>query len=452
MLQSQIINVLPRRILAGLWATQETRISLSHLAPIKSTTNTKESQPAATSAQFLCTELPVRYTHILRLLSTLSHDSLQSPIIRNVSHSYFRDICTLLHPSLMGTSPKAFSNVLTRLRQSQATNLIRLKYALLSNPTSASVTLMENINTIGFGIHLLLDQHLCWNKDKNNHAQVVCTEEIAHRAVDDARKAFSDSFGTDKDIPTIEIKKDTIKTKKSDPDTEFVYIPSILHRVLYESSLLSLKAQSLQDDDIHRGSSWFQRKFQTNKSRPLSLRIFGGPTSIGFRLDSSAPLLETDLLPGIPRDPIGIPTCGAVLSQTGSNTVDDTNYSGVEWESLNGWRSAKALASHWGGNLDAVTVEGLGSTIYLALDRDPSLLERYPTRQTLASSAHSLLRHHRRTSAVSASADSTLSIQAAATQLDAFLYAISDSQQSTFNPTPLYHHHSVSVNAAVGHA
>lgn len=297
-----------------------------------------------------------------------------------------------------------------------------------------------------------LDQHLCWNTDKNNHAQVVCTEEIAHRAVDDARKAFSDSFGTDKDIPTIEIKKDTIKTKKSDPDTEFVYIPSILHRVLYESSLLSLKAQSLQDDDIHRGSSWFQRKFQTNKSRPLSLRIFGGPTSIGFRLDSSAPLLETDLLPGIPRDPIGIPTCGAVLSQTGSNTVDDTNYSGVEWESLNGWRSAKALASHWGGNLDAVTVEGLGSTIYLALDRDPSLLERYPTRQTLASSAHSLLRHHRRTSAVSASADSTLSIQAAATQLDAFLYAISDSQQSTFNPTPLYHHHSVSVNAAVGHA
>lgn len=36
MLQSQIINVLPRRILAGLWATQETRISLNHLMPHKS--------------------------------------------------------------------------------------------------------------------------------------------------------------------------------------------------------------------------------------------------------------------------------------------------------------------------------------------------------------------------------------------------------------------------------
>ncbi|GAA5816629.1 hypothetical protein MFLAVUS_010159 [Mucor flavus] len=450
MLQSQIINVLPRRILAGLWATHETRISLSHLAPIKASKTTTTSQPAATSAQFLCTELPVRYTHILRLLSTLSHDSLQSPIIRNVSHSYFRDICTLLHPSLMGTSPKAFSNVLSRLRQSQATNLIRLKYALLSNPTSNSVTLMENINTIGFGIHLLLDQHLSWNTDKNNHAQPVCTEEIAHKAVDDARKAFSDSFGTDKDIPTIEIKKDFKKTKSA--DAEFVYIPSILHRVLYESSLLSLKAQSLQDDNIHRSSSWFKNTFQNKKTRPLSLRIFGGPTSIGFRLDGAAPLLESDLLPGIPRDPIGIPTCGLVLSQTGATTVDNTNYTGVEWESLNGWRSAKALASHWGGNLDAVTVDGLGSTIYLALDRDPSLLERYPSRHALASSAHSLLRHHRRTSAVSASADSTLSIQAAATQLDAFLYAISDSQQSTFNPTPLYHHHSVSLSAAVGHA
>jgi hypothetical protein len=100
--------------------------------------------------------LPVRYTHILRLLSTLSPDSLQSPIVRNVAHSYLRDICTLLHPSLQGTSPKAFSNVISRLRQSQAANLIRLRYALLSAPTSSSASLMENISNIGFGIHLLL--------------------------------------------------------------------------------------------------------------------------------------------------------------------------------------------------------------------------------------------------------------------------------------------------------
>ena len=30
MLQSQVINVLPRRILAGLWASQETRISVKY--------------------------------------------------------------------------------------------------------------------------------------------------------------------------------------------------------------------------------------------------------------------------------------------------------------------------------------------------------------------------------------------------------------------------------------
>ncbi|KAG2202468.1 hypothetical protein INT47_013084 [Mucor saturninus] len=443
MLQSQIINVLPRRLLAGLWSSHETRISLSHLRP-----SNGSQQPAASSAQFLSTELPIRYTHILRLLSTLSHDSLGSPIIRNVSHSYLRDICTLLHPSLMATSPKAFSSVLTRLRQSQATNLIRLRYALLSSPTSSSATLMENINTIGYGIHLLLDQHLSWN-NTSNYAQKVCTEEIAHGAVDDAKRAFSNAFGTDTLIPHIDIKKCDQLNKKEE---EFVYIPSMLHRVLYESSLLSLKAQHVHNEDIKRTSTWFQKTFK-NTARPLSLRIFGGPTSIGFRLDSPAPLCEDDLLPGIPRDAMGIPTCGSVLSRTGATTVDSTDYSGVEWESLSGWRSAKTLASHWGGNLDAVTVDGLGSTVYLALDRDPSLLERYPSRATLASSSHSLLRHHRRTSAVTASNDSsTLSIQAAATQLDAFLYAISDSQQSTFNPTPLYHHHSVSLSAAVGHA
>ncbi|CAO3641352.1 unnamed protein product [Mucor hiemalis] len=462
MLQSQIINVLPRRILAGLWATQETRISLSHLLPqINNKNNNNKStqqqqqqqQPAAvTTASFLCTELPIRYTHILRLLSTLSHDSLQSPIIRNVSHSYLRDICTILHPSLSGTSPKAFSNVLQRLRQSQSTNLIRLKYALLSSPTAASVALMDNINTIGFGIHLLLDQHLSWKED---HAQKICPEQVAHQAVNDARKQFSNAFGSDKDIPTVEIKKDTLKNNKKtkNSDADFLYIPSILHRVLYESTLLSLKSAYLEQED-QKPLNWFQRRFSLSQKKrlPLSLRIFGGPTSIGFRLDSPSPLLENDLLPGIPRDAIGIPTCGSILSQTGSNTVDAHHFEGAEWEAFGGWRCAKSLASHWGGNLDVVNVDGLGSTIYLALDRDPSLLERYPSRKALASSAHSLLRQNRRTSAVSASND-TLSIQAAATQLDAFLYAISDTQQTTFNnPTPLYHHHSVSLTAAVGHA
>lgn len=242
---------------------------------------------------------------------------------------------------------------------------------------------------------------------------------------------------------------------KAPVEQEFTFIPSILHRILYESTLLSLKAQAVHDEEINRNLNWIQRQWRKNSSknphnRPLSLRIFGGPTSIGFRLDASAPLIESDLLPGVPRDPIGVPNCGHVLSSTGATTVSPPMM--VEWESLSGWRSAKALASHWGGNLDAVTVQGLGSTIYLALDRDPSLLERYPSRHALAASAHSLLRHHRRTSAAVASADCNLSIQAAATQLDAFLYAISDSQQSTFNPTPLYHHHSVSLTAAVGHA
>jgi hypothetical protein len=273
----------------------------------------------------------------------------------------------------------------------------------------------------------------------------MCPEQVAHKAVNDARTTFSNAFGAVKDtIPTVEIKKDNNKHPK-----EFTFIPSLLHRILYESTLLSLKAEFISQHESDLKLNWFQRQLQ--KKQPISLRIFGGPTSIGFRLDSSATLQENDLLPGIPRDAMGIPTCGSILSRTGSNTIDQTNYEGVEWESLSGWRSAKLLASHFGGNLDVVNVDGLGSTIYLALDRDSSLLERYPSRLSLASSSHSLLRQHRRTSAVSN--DINLSIQAAATQLDAFLYAISDSQQSTFNnPTPLYHHHSVSLSAAVGHA
>ncbi|KAI8337342.1 hypothetical protein BD560DRAFT_493644 [Blakeslea trispora] len=446
MLQSHIINVLPRRLLASFWATPETRISLTHL--MKPSNN---QQPVATASAFLCNELPIRYTHILRLLSTLSHESLESPIIRNVAHSYLRAICTLLHPSLKQTSPKGFAKVLNQLRQTQSINLIRLKYALLSVPTATSVALLDNIHTIHSGIHCLLDQRLSWDENQNNHAQTVCPETIAHQAVSDAKETFIKTWGAHH-VPAVDIKKDSSINRRhaQTPSSTFVYLPHMLHRILYESTLLSFKAQAMQNTLRESQLNWFQRRFRHHS--PLSLRIFGGPTSVGFRLDATAPLLDEDLMPSIPRDLMGIPVCSSVLSQTSASEVQDEHFkdpSLIEWVAMSGWRSAKALARHWGGNLEAMTVDGLGSTIYLALDRDHSLSEHYPSSKTLAASANHLLRHHRRTSAVVASSDTTLSFQAAATQLDAFLYAISDSQQSTIiNPHPHYHHHSVSLTAA----
>lgn len=88
--------------------------------------------------------------HMLRLLSSLPLDALQSPMIKHVSHRYLHDLCTLLHPSMQNTSSRAFSDVMRRLRQRQATSLIRLRYAL-----AGSTMLMDNINTIGLGIQFL---------------------------------------------------------------------------------------------------------------------------------------------------------------------------------------------------------------------------------------------------------------------------------------------------------
>ncbi|CAO3675493.1 unnamed protein product [Rhizopus stolonifer] len=428
MLQSQIINVLPRRIVAGLWATPETRMTLSHFAA-----NKEQQTPAAITPNFLCGELPIRYTHILRLLSTLSSDSLQSPIIKNVAHSYLRDICTLLHPSLKQTSPKAFSNVLAKLRTSQALNLVRLRYAFLSGPTQSSANLIENISTIGVGIHLLLDQHISWVTNKSNHAQTVCPEDITHQAVQDARTAFSDAYGLT-EIPKIEIRQ-CGKTKQ-----ELDHIPSVLHRILYESLLVCIKSQAMANEESERRLKWYERPF--HKPKVMKLSIFGGRTSVGFKLDTPALISENDLLLGIPRDPIGMPSCSSVLSNTSQTHVERQveAHPGLEWASLSGWRMARSMASHWGGNLDMVNVDGLGSTVYLALDRNTHLLERYPSRHNSSSMRSPQI------------VSDSLSIQAASSQLDAFLYAISDTQQSNAIPTPLYRHHSVSLTAAVGHA
>ncbi|KAI8138351.1 hypothetical protein BJV82DRAFT_631233 [Fennellomyces sp. T-0311] len=439
MLQSQIINVLPRRILAGLWASQETRVSLSHLSKVVPTNNksahNNETLPAASAPSFLCSELPVRYTHILRLLSTLSPDALQSPIVRNVAHGYLHDICTLLHPSLQGTSPRALRNVLNTLQQRQASNLIRLRYALSSS------TLLDNINTIGFGIQLLLDQHLSWSNQDGNEAQSVCPVTIAKQAIDDARHAFATSLGGQ--IPIPEIRLD------SRIDTELTYIPNVLHRVLYESSLMALRSKISHQQQQPSSSNWLQRTWHQwrNPDQDIQLQVFGGPTSVGFRLESNVPLLPSDLIPDVPRDPIGIPTCARILGQTSDRTVSQDNNASAVWEAMSGWRAAKVLASHFGGNLDVMSVDGLGASIYLALDRDATLLERYPSR-TLATAHKMLLRHHGR---AAAAATPALTLQTAQIQLDTFINAISHEPQT---PERLYnpHHHSVSLSAAVGHA
>lgn len=504
MLQSQIINVLPRRIVATLWASQETRVSvsffflpctvklnytlqwvhgtnklhflnscqLSHFYRKQHQQRAAEEPPATTPA-FLRSELPLRYAHLLRLLSTLSPEALQTPIIRHVAHRYLYDLCTLLHPSLGGTSRRAFADVLRRIRHRQAASLIRLRYAL----SSVSPALLDNLNTVGLGIHMLLgkalqaplvswhillsyailfyrinsDQHLAEHAER---VQMLCPIAVAQQAATDAREACKSALG--RQVPEIHV--EAYQRKKQ--DVRLTFMPTLLHRVLYETMLLTLRAQMAQADPVQsKWSSWLPslRSHWSRDSDKITLSVFGGPTSVGFRLTTPAPLLASDLRPDIPRNPAGIPASHGILSHTQPDTLQDDTIPDVNWYAWSGWSAAKVMASHWGGNLDQVTADGLGSTIYLALDRDTTLQERYPSKRTLGCSAYHLLRHHRRMSAaaVAAAVNSPLTHAAAEDQLDAFLDAISTKE--TWSPTrrdEIYHSVSTTaaVAAAVGHA
>ncbi|KAI9258132.1 hypothetical protein BDA99DRAFT_583751 [Phascolomyces articulosus] len=459
-LQSQIMNVLPRRLLASLWASQETRLSLNSFFYI--TFNIK--QPLVTTQSFLCEELPIRYSHILRLISTLSPDQLQTPMIRHVAHRYLHDMCTLLHPSLRHTSDRAFTDLIRKLRTRQAANLILTGSGTTAASTSAA--LMDHINTVGLGIQFLTEQHQGGGEiiKEDGQVQTVKPVAIAMQAVEDARQLVASCLG--RDVPAISIQEQ--------PNLSLTFIPHVLHRMIFETTLITLRARILEqqqqeayDNSNFSSSSWrtfFQRTFHPKTAQqPIQLSIFGGPTSVGFRLTSPSALLPNDLKHDVPRDPLGIPTCTSVLGRTtqvDNRLYDDAielEHQDVGWHVWSGWRATKTLASHWGGNLDVVSVDGLGSTMYLALDRDISLLERYPSKRILNCSAYHLLHHHRRTSAIAASnINGTLSLQAAEDQLSAFLNAIS-SQQELSSPArkdDMYHHVSLSaaVAAAVGHA
>ncbi|ORZ13653.1 hypothetical protein BCR42DRAFT_67898 [Absidia repens] len=474
MVQSHIMNILPRRLLASLWASQETRISLSHLMPVASHASKNKLKhhdhqhyPAAVSSSFLCSELPIRYTHILRLLSTLHDDALQTPLIRNVTQRYLIDICSLLHPSLRQTSPRSFSHKIHKLRQRQAQSLIWLRYALASSSTatSHSVMLMDHINSISLSIYCFLDQHVSCSNSTGNQVQTLCPVEIAHQAVADARKTCGDTFGDSSIVPPVSIQK---QHSPSQQDLTFTHIPNILHRVLYESTLLALSAHYTQVSTSSMisttsiSSSWLKRHYrrlfrstQHDGGSPLQLDVFGGPTSIGYRLNSTATLSHRDLHHDIPRDLLGVPLCPSILRRAThhpspasvsmpSQQQQQDEYQDqeqAEWNMWSGWRAAKTMASHFGGNLDVVSADGLGSTMYLALDRDCHFLERYPS---------ALFHRH------SSSSHRRLSLQRASSELDAFLYATADPNDNSNNHaihyTPATHHHAVSLTAAVGHA
>ncbi|KAI8061799.1 hypothetical protein BC940DRAFT_309793 [Gongronella butleri] len=471
MVHQHIMNVLPKRLVSSLWASQETRISLSNLTHLAH----HQQVPAATNASFLCSELPIRYTHILRLLSSLNNDALSTPLIRHVAHRYMQDICTVLQPSLQYTSPRAFGHAVRRLRKRQASSLIRLRYALTSSSTatSQSVMLMDHINAIGLGIHFLLDQHISWHRDPDhaldNKAQSLSPLDVAYQAIEDARRYCADTFGSSEAVPKVVIKKN-----EAEHALELTHVPGTLHRMLYEMTLLSLQAQFHQEAQSQRSRRvpLWQRcmtrvglnAFSTRPLADMQLDVFGGPTSVGFRLTSAAPLTHQDLQHDIPRDPLGLPTCASILRQP--NTLDNNksiNMHGelvtsanddttrheddddhLEWHLWSGWRMTKTLAAHFGGNLDVVSAEGLGSTMYLALDRDTHILERYPA--ILPSRSLSHQRH----------SSSYLALQHASSQLDAFLRAIAEPSSiplpAGLTSSPPIHRHAVSLAAAVGHA
>lgn len=241
-----------------------------------------------------------------------------------------------------------------------------------------------------------LDQHVSWHLQTGNHAQTLCPLELARQAVNDARQVCGATFHA---VPEVEI-----KAGQADSVT---HVPSIIHRMLYESILLSLHSQCVQQLG-KKQRWWFERR-----PAPLVLDVFGGATSIGYRLTNPTACISSPLGHTIPRDAIGLPVR--------QNTDDDE----VAWSVWSGWRMAQTLASHFGGNLDVVSADGLGSTVYLALDRDSNILERYPVLPAVRNPD---------------------------TQLNAFLYAVAEDATHHHTTTPATHHHAVSLTAAVGHA
>ncbi|KAJ2785187.1 [Pyruvate dehydrogenase (acetyl-transferring)] kinase isozyme 2 [Coemansia javaensis] len=210
---------------------------------------------------------------------------------------------------------------------------------------------------MNLGTQLLIEDHVAIYDRGQNLVQIIQPLAIASRAAHDARAVCERHYGAP--APAV----DVVAPK---PDVTTTYVPHHLYSMLFQLLKNALRATV----ERHRG--------QRGAPPPITLVMSSGDEDVTFRVSDQGggiPLSQVDAIwsyrrttrePDASEGPAAAPGSEAFMRRAGDAPLFGAG---------DGLPMARQIARYFGGDLDLVSMEGVGTDAYLHLSRSRNAAE-----------------------------------------------------------------------------
>ncbi|KAJ1813704.1 [Pyruvate dehydrogenase (acetyl-transferring)] kinase isozyme 2, partial [Coemansia sp. RSA 2599] len=230
--------------------------------------------------------------------------------------------------------------------------------------------------SMNLGTQLLVEDHVAIHDYGHNLVQIIQPLEIANRAAHDARVICQRHYG---------FAAPAIKVIAPTPSVTTTYVPHYLYSMLFQLLKNALRAtiEHHQADAARRAQMPVVKLVMSSGDEDVTFKVSdeGGGIPLS-QVDAIWSYLKTTM------DPASVASSaknGALSSITFMNRASDTPLFGAG----DGLPMTRQIARYFGGDLDLVSMEGVGTDAYLHLSRSRNAVEHTSDLSTLLHSSES---------------------------------------------------------------
>ncbi|KAJ2385123.1 [Pyruvate dehydrogenase (acetyl-transferring)] kinase isozyme 2, partial [Coemansia sp. RSA 2603] len=230
--------------------------------------------------------------------------------------------------------------------------------------------------SMNLGTQLLIEDHVAIHDYGHNLVQIIQPLEIANRAAHDASVICQRHYGFPAPV---------IKVIAPTPSITTTYVPHYLYSMLFQ-----LLKNALRATIEHHAKAGEQQ--QRRRMPVIKLVMSSGDEDVTFKVSDEGggiPLSQMDAIWSYlktTKDPASVASSaknGALSSITFMKRASDMPLFGVG----DGLPMTRQIARYFGGDLDLVSMEGVGTDAYLHLSRSRNAVEHTSDLSTLLDSS-----------------------------------------------------------------
>ncbi|KAJ1721270.1 [Pyruvate dehydrogenase (acetyl-transferring)] kinase isozyme 2 [Coemansia erecta] len=233
--------------------------------------------------------------------------------------------------------------------------------------------------SMNLGTQLLIEDHVAIHDYGHNLVQIIQPLEIANRAAHDASVICQRHYGFPAPV---------IKVIAPTPGVTTTYVPHYLYSMLFQLLKNALRATIEHHAKMGEGMQQQQRR----RMPMIKLVMSSGDEDVTFKVSDEGggiPLSQMDAIWSYlktTKDPASVASSaknGALSSITFMKRASDMPLFGVG----DGLPMTRQIARYFGGDLDLVSMEGVGTDAYLHLSRSRNAVEHTSDLSTLLDSS-----------------------------------------------------------------